>query len=157
MLEWLAAVWLALEDAPLDEADDGDDVEVEFEVGADVEVEFEVGADAAELPDVVFVGEVVDDPVLLFVPDDVLLEGAEADEEDELVLLFACAYELPIVPTNTERTDANAIIASACLLKVIEIYYCKVIFKIYIWNSYIVLNFSYRLYKKYIKKIKRLL
>jgi hypothetical protein len=107
-----------------------------------------VGDDAAELPDVVFVtddpvllfapddvvfvGEVVvDDPVLLFAPDDVLLEGAEADEEDELVL-FACAYELPIVPTNTERTDANAIIASVCLLKVIEIYYCKVIFKIYI-------------------------
>jgi hypothetical protein len=110
-----------LEDAPLDEEDDGEDVEVEFEVGAD----------AAELPDVVFVGEVVDDPVLLFAPDDVLLEGAEADEEDELVL-FACAYELPIDPTNTERTDANAIIASACLLKVIEIYYYKVIFKIYI-------------------------
>jgi hypothetical protein len=119
---------LVLEDAPpLDEEDDGEAVEVEFEVGAD----------AAELPDdVVFAGEVVvavvgDDPVLLFAPDDVLLEGAEADEDDELVI-FACAYELPIVPTNTERTDANAIIASACLLKVIEIYYCEVIFKIYI-------------------------
>ena len=114
--------------------------------GADVEVLFEVGADAAELPDVVFVGDddVDDDdevalvllPLVLLVlfapPDDVLLEGAVvADEEDELVL-FVWANELPIVPTNTERSDANAITTNACLFKFIENYYYKVIFKIYI-------------------------
>lgn len=127
-LEVFCCCWTLPEvDPPVDPPDV--DWEEEDDEGAVVEVEFEVGADAAELPDVVFAGFVGEDElVLLFAPEDVLLEGAEADE----FVLFAWANELPIVPINTERTDANAIITSACLFKFIEIYYCKVIFKIYI-------------------------
>lgn len=54
-----------------------------------MDVEFEVGAVAAELPDVAFVGDDFDDDVLLLAPDDVLFEGAEADDDEFVLFVWA--------------------------------------------------------------------